>query len=112
MKLIILLASVLFSAQTFACSCDYDYYDRHDDKVKRMAKLVDVDFKTIQLTDSQIRTTAMATIDPANYGQCGCTSFVKITWQIAYSKADKACSATAVYSVWNDKMKVKEIDCK
>lgn len=114
MKLLILLASVLFSAQIFACSCDYDYGSRDDKKIKRMAKLVGVaDFKQIQILDYDVRPTALAVLDPYNYGrQCSCTSFVKSIWDIAYNKDDKACTAKAINNEWNNKMKVKDIDCK
>jgi hypothetical protein len=113
MKLILLLSTLLFSVQTFACSCVYDYGHRDSGVMKKISKKVGLnDYKALQVTDFKLQYTALASVDPAFYGQCGCTSFVKMKWDVAYTKDDKACTALAVKNVWNNRMKVKDIDCK
>ncbi len=113
MKALILI-SLLITGNALACSCEYDYGAYSKSFMNRAANLIkDVKGDDLHITNYEIKYTAMAYMDPTSYGRhsCGCTSFVKRVWNITYTKSDKACEAEVVLNVWNDKMKVKNINC-
>jgi hypothetical protein len=112
MKILFLL-SILISGQVLACSCSYDYGQRDPSILKRAAKLIEIDFKNIQVNDYTVKMTAMAYVDPSSYSSrsCSCTSFVKRVWDISYVKNERECKANIINSVWNDGFKIKNIVC-
>lgn len=111
MKFALIVLSLVFSAQVFACSCSYDYGTYSKEILTEMATKVGVaNHKDIKILDWDIEYTALSSVIRDRH--CGCSAFVRKTWDIFYVKGDQVCEAKAVLKVWNNKMKIKDIHCK
>jgi hypothetical protein len=115
MKIFLILGLCLYSSLCLACSCEYDYGSRSLKFMDRAAALIgDIQGKELKIIRYNVEYTALGYVDPTSYGRrsCGCTSFVKRVWDLGFEKNGAACEAKVILQVWNNKMKLKNVNCQ